>query len=145
MYSKATQKFESRVRSSSPSRSTKSSHRSHSPIPSSRRRSPSPSTSRSGSVKDRLGVSPNISGSSSARVAGNSSSSSRMYSVANPPPQSNFRCVDYRYSRGEVGGYSERADMTEETPSRSSDEGRGKGSKRQRKGKGKGKKNDDRN
>ena len=145
MYDKASRKFESRVRSCSPSRSTNSSHRSRSPIPSSsRRRSPSPSTSRSGSVKDRLGVSPNISGSSSARVAGNSSSSSRMYSVANPPPQSNFRCVDYRYSRGEVGGYTERADTTDGTPSKSSDEGRGKGSKRQRKGKGKGRKTDDR-
>ena len=157
MYSKATRKFESRMQSSSPSCSTNSSHRSRSPIPSSsRRRSPSPSTSRSGSVKDRLGIKSNASGSTSgstsvstsgsreSRVAGNSSSS-RMYSVANPPPQSNFRCVDVRYSRGEVGGYTEKADTTDRTSPKSSNEGRGKGSKRQRKGKGKGKKNDDRN
>ena len=99
-------------------------------------RSTSSSTSGSTSVS--------TSGSRESRVAGNSSSS-RMYSVANPPPQSNFRCVDVRYSRGEVGGYTEKADTTDRTSPKSSNEGRGKGSKRQRKGKGKGKKNDDRN
>ena len=39
-----------------------------------------------------------------------SSSSSRA-----PPPPLVFRCVDVRYSAGEVGGYTERADADAET------------------------------
>ena len=63
-----------------------------------------------------------------------SSSSSRA-----PPPPLVFRCVDVRYSAGEVSGYTERADADvdeegSERVSRSRDKGKrgkdGKGGKR---------------
>ena len=100
------------------------------------RRPQSPSPVRSGSVKDRLGsLSSSV---TSSNVASPPSTSTPSSSRA-PPPPSSFRCVDVRYTDGEVGGYTERADADAEVEdservSRSREKGKrgkdGKGGKR---------------